>query len=107
MPSSPRRRERLRDRSKQPQGSCRADQANLVRCYTAAKAATMPLSRGASFRYKSPAAGGERAVDIVRVGGLLAMPCPHDNAANAACPRRRKTDLTARHRGPKSAEEKP
>ena len=58
MPSSPRRRERLRDRSKQPQGSCRADQANFVRWYTAAKAATMPLSRGASFRYKSPAAGG-------------------------------------------------
>ena len=46
MPSSPRRRERLRDRSKQPRGSCCADQANLARWYTAAKAATMPTRRG-------------------------------------------------------------
>src|SRR5262249_56933116 len=44
-PSFPHRRERLQDRSKQPQGSCRADQANLLRCYIAAKAATMPSPR--------------------------------------------------------------
>src|SRR5262249_51987740 len=46
LPSSPPRRERLRDRSKQPRGSCCADQANLARWYTAAKAATMPTRRG-------------------------------------------------------------
>src|ERR1700730_11912973 len=44
-PSSPHRRERLQDRSKQPQGSCRADQANLLGCYIAAKAPTMPSPR--------------------------------------------------------------
>ena len=44
-PSSPHRRERLQDRSKQPQGSCRADQANLLGCYIAAKAATMASPR--------------------------------------------------------------
>ncbi len=48
-PSSPRRRERPRDRLKQPRGSCRTDQANLVRWYTAAKAATMPNRRGHHF----------------------------------------------------------
>src|SRR6516164_1000100 len=44
-PSSPRTRERRRDRSKQPQGPCRADQVNLLRCYIAAKAAAMPSPR--------------------------------------------------------------
>src|SRR5262249_13163460 len=52
---------------------------------------------GHRFDTKAPLPAGN-AVDIVRVGGLLAMPCPYHNAANAACPRRRKTDLTARPR---------
>src|SRR5215831_3141374 len=62
---------------------------------------------GHRFDTKAALAAGERALDIVRVGGLLEMLGPHHNAANAASPRRRKTDLTARHHRPKNAEEMP
>jgi hypothetical protein len=63
-PSFPHRRERLQDRSKQPRGSCRADQANLLRCYIAAKAATMPPPRAkptSSLAVASPKMQKKRA----------------------------------------------
>ena len=92
MPSSPRRRERLRDRSKQPRGSCCADQANLARWYTAAKAATMPTRRGRHFVRvtDSPRArdGGQtrRSCMLATLPEMLGRHC---RAANAAARRRR------------------
>ena len=71
-PSSPRRRERPRDRSKQPQGSCRADQANLVRCYIAAKAATMP-SPGENGRHRSRSRAQKCRRNALTNGSILGL----------------------------------
>src|SRR5262249_2107727 len=71
-PSSPRRRHRPRDRSKQPRSSCCADRANLVRWYTAAKAATIPLP-GRNGRHRSLSQSQKSRRNALTNGGILGL----------------------------------
>jgi len=71
-PSSPRRRQRPRDRSKQPRSSCCADRANLVRWYTAAKVATMP-SPGRNGRHRSLSQSQKCRRNALTNGGMLGL----------------------------------